>query len=86
MPSTWRHELDEARDAARDTTPVVAVAPDETVLDVEFDDESGLAAGPAVLIWTEALVYFPVTHDGSEWLESAPRDPVANGQRHVGDQ
>jgi hypothetical protein len=59
-------------------------SPDETALDVEFDDGYGGSEGPAVLIWTEQRVYFPVVYDGAEWLGSAPRFPQAEGQIHVG--
>lgn len=98
--TTWRKEFEsntDRRDSARvlsrygeplrrDDSPVVAVAPDESVLDIEFDDSYGLSQGPPVLIWTEERVYFPVVYDGSEWLGSAPRNPTAEGQRHVGGQ
>jgi len=59
---------------------------DESVLDVKFDDGYGGAEGPEVLVWTETRVYFPVTYDGSEWLDSAPRNPQAKGQGHAGGQ
>lgn len=82
--TTWRLELQAAMEG--DPGPIVAVAPHESVLDVSFDGGSGRAEGPSVLIWTETRVYFPVTHDGAEWLESAPRNPATVGQPHVGDQ
>lgn len=78
--TTWRKELPD------DIGPIVAVAPDEAVLDVEFDPGYGGSEGPEVLIWTETHVYFPVVYDGSEWLDSAPRNPQAEGQGHVGGQ
>lgn len=84
MNTTWREELTAAMDKASDPGPVVAVAPDDATLDVIFDEGHGSSQGPSVLIWTEQRVYFPVTYDGSEWLGSAPRDPQADGQEHVG--
>lgn len=90
--TTWRKELVEARKPgyrdtrAEDTSAVVAVAPSEDALDVEFDDGYGGSEGPAVLIWTEVRVYFPVVYDGAEWLGSAPRNPTTEGQAHVGGQ
>jgi hypothetical protein len=84
MSTTWREELKAAMHSASDPGPVVAVAPDEAALDVTFDDGYGGSEGPSVLIWTEQRVYFPVTYDGSEWLGSAPRNPQASGQKHVG--
>jgi hypothetical protein len=84
MSTTWREELKAAMHSASDPGPVVAVAPDEATLDVIFHEDFGGSEGPSVLIWTEQRVYFPVTYDGSEWLGSAPRNPQASGQEHVG--
>jgi hypothetical protein len=80
--TTWRKEFQEAR--GQDNSPVVAVAPDESYLDVEFDDSFGTSTGLPVLIWTEQRVYFPVVYDGAEWIGSAPRNPQSEGQPHVG--
>jgi hypothetical protein len=82
--TTWREELQQARETAGDQSEIVAVSPSETVLDVSFDDGYGGSEGPAVLVWTEARVYFPVVYDGAEWLDSAPRNPQPDGQAHVG--
>ncbi len=82
--TTWRAELDSAMKVEGDPGPVVAVAPREDILDVAFDAGFGLPDGPAVLIWTERRVYFPLKYDGAEWLESAPRHPQPEGQKHVG--
>lgn len=69
-----------------DPGPVLAYAPNEETFDVEFDGGWGSSNGPAVLAWTESHVYFPVVYDGAEWIASAPRNPVPEGQRHVGGQ
>lgn len=84
--TTWRAELAEAMAEVSDPGPVVAVAPDESVLDVEFDAGYGGSRGQPVLVWTEDHVYFPVVYDGAEWLGSAPRNPRGEGQGHVGGQ
>ncbi len=84
--TTWRKAFEAERTGSPDSSPVVAVAPDESVLDVEFDPGYGGSEGPAVLIWTESHVYFPVVYDGAEWLGCAPRNPVPEGQEHVGGQ
>lgn len=84
--TTWRNELRAAMEAASDPGPIVAVAPSEDVLDVEFDDGYGSAEGPEILVWTEQRVYFAVVYDGAEWLDSAPRHPQPEGQPHVGRQ
>jgi hypothetical protein len=65
---------------------LVAVAPDESVLDVEFDGGFGIAKGPAFLAWTETRVFFPVVYDGAESVGAAPRNPTDEGQYHHGGQ
>lgn len=82
--TTWHREFESARTEAGDESPVVAVAPDEATLGVEFDAVSGVDEGKPVLVWAEKRVYFPVQYDGSEYLGSAPRNPQSEGQRHVG--
>jgi hypothetical protein len=84
--TTWRQQLAKEMQAEEDTSPVVAVAPSEGVLDVQFDAGYGGSEGPDVLIWTEQRVYFPVVYDGAEWLGSAPRNPQPEGQCHLGGQ
>lgn len=79
--TTWREQLD----AVRESDAIIARAPDvDAVWDREFDDHYGGAEGEAVLAWSETRVYFPVTYDGSEWLDHAPRNPQPGGQYHVG--
>lgn len=80
--TTWREALQKAR--GDDTTPIVHIAPDESVMDVRFYAGYGGAYGPAILVWTEERVYFPVQYDGAEWLGSAPRNPTNEGQDHEG--
>lgn len=82
--ATWRMLFEAERENRKDETPIVAVAPNQEALDVEFDDGFGSPEGAPVLIWTEAFVYFPVVYDGAEDMGSAPRNPVAEGQGHVG--
>lgn len=82
--TTWREEFEYVRKELGDTTPIVAVGPDASVLDVEFDDGYGAPEGKPFLIWTEEFVYFPVCYDGSERVGSAPRNPRPEGQSHVG--
>lgn len=84
--TTWRKELDAAMQSADDPGPVIAVAPSDAVLDIPFDSGYGGSNGQPILAWTETRVYFPVVHDGLEWISSAPRNPTGEGQRHVGGQ
>lgn len=85
--TTWGVELERARVEAGDTSPVIARAPqDDATWSTEFDSGYGLHRGLPVLAWSEERVYFPVVYDGAEWLDSAPRNPVAEGQEHVGSE
>jgi hypothetical protein len=82
--TTWRKELTSEMASAQDDGPIIAFAPDEAAFDVEFYPGYGGTNGPDVLAWTKARVYFPVCYDGAEWIGSAPRNPEADGQTHVG--
>jgi hypothetical protein len=82
--TTWRAELVQARALGEDASEVVEVSPNDEVLDIAFDPGYGWSQGPEVLIWTVERVYFPVVYDGAEWLRSAPRNPPADPQGHVG--
>jgi hypothetical protein len=82
--TTWREALTHAMTGAEDPGPVVALAPDEATFDIKFDAGYGGTNGRQVLAWTATRVYFPVCYDGSEWLGSAPRNPVTEGQYHEG--
>lgn len=63
---------------------IIAVAPDEAVLDVQFDNGYGCVEGPSFTVWTEHRVIFPVCYDGSEWVVSVPRNPNDEATDHVG--
>lgn len=84
MTATWRELLAEEMQDRGDSGPVVAYAPDEQTFDVVFYADYGLPEGPSVLAWTDTYVYFPVEHNGAEWMRSAPRHPMSYGQAHVG--
>lgn len=78
--TSWRELLEEARQAAADESAIVAYAPDEASFDVH------LSRRLDVLAWSTRRVYFPVVYDGAEWIGSAPRNPVTEGQPPVGGQ
>lgn len=84
MNGTWRGMLADERANWDDASPLIAVAPNESALDVEFEWDYGVPNGPPVTIWTEQRVYFPVTYDGREWLDSVPRNPCDEAHRHSG--
>ena len=83
--TTWRAALADAMQGVYEG-PVVAYAPDEATFDESFDDGYGSTSGKPVLAWTADRVYFPVVYDGAEWMGSAPRNPVPEGQTHEGGQ
>lgn len=82
--TTWRELFNVERRCQEDDSAVVAIAPDEGTLAVEFYAGYGGTDGLPVLIWSETRVYFPVCYDGAEWMGSAPRNPTKDGQSHVG--
>jgi hypothetical protein len=83
--SNWRDEIaDELRKYPGEE--VIAIAPDASVLDVEFDDGYGTSHGPEFTAWSQTRVLFPVVYDGAEWVESVPRNPSDEVTTHVGGQ
>lgn len=83
--TTWEQELEEERRNVGDTSPIVALAPDDPeVWRRSFYDGYGGTEGEPVLAWSETRVYFPVCYDGAESMGSAPRYPRPEGQDHVG--
>jgi len=53
-------------------------------LDFQFDDGYGIEVGPVFTAWTSRRVYFPVSYDGSEWIDSVPRNPSKEFTEHIG--
>lgn len=54
------------------------------LLDVDFDSGYGSTRGAFFTAWTKDLVFFPVQYDGSEWMESVPRNPCNIATKHKG--
>lgn len=73
---TWREKLKHQLSLYGESMEEVEfIYPEESVLDVPFDDGYGLAEGPDFLAFTAQRVYFPVCYDGMEWVGSVPRHP-----------
>lgn len=63
---------------------IVAMSPEDLDLDREYDVGFGSTEMPCFTIWTEDRVYFPACYDGSEWIESVPRNPCDEATAHIG--
>ena len=50
----------------------------------KFDSGYGGTRGRPFTAWTKDRVYFPVCYDGSEWVESVPRNFPGSVTEHVG--
>lgn len=81
----WKQELEnEIRSLGEDITSLATTLTEEEMTR-EFDGESyGLCWGDSFTAWTTNYVYFPVTYDGVEWVESVPRDPCMKKTHHIG--
>lgn len=55
-------------------------------LDIKFDSGYGGSEGKPFTAWSETRVYFPIVYNGSEWVESAPRNPCDEATKHFGGQ
>lgn len=63
---------------------LIAITLTDDELDARFDCGYGLPEGKPFTAWTNERVLFPVRYDGSEWVESAPRNPCEEATHHVG--
>lgn len=81
---SWETMVLAAREAAKDTTPVVKCTRSDSEMRREFFSGFGGMRGVPFTVWTEKRVYFPVCYDGSEWVDSVPRDPCDEHTYHVG--
>lgn len=89
MKTTWRKLIADAMGfgyaRGGDPGPIIACTLTEAEMDVEFDSgHKGGIAGRPFTAWTPTRVYFPAQYDGSEWVESVPRDPCDEAIVHVG--
>jgi hypothetical protein len=85
MKTTWRKILlEELDDAGECWDDVISCTCTQLELDVEFNNGFGTTEGIPFTVWTKKRVYFPVQYDGSEWIESVPRDPCLEETTHVG--
>ena len=83
--TTWREEITEEMEKRGETWgDVEACTLDDKGLDVSFYPGYGGSKGKWFTLWTRARVYFPAVYDGSEWVESVPRNPCDEAKRHVG--
>lgn len=80
---SWRRMI-EAKLKAYPGETIIAVAPNDSVLDIEFDGGFGVPYGVPFTVWTQARVLFPVCHGGAESVASVPRNPSAEETPHVG--
>lgn len=81
--ATWRKEIQHECKINRCEFPHT-FAPEGLDLDKTFHSGYGGTNGEPFLAWSDDRVFFPVKYDGAEWVCSVPRNPVAQGQEHVG--
>lgn len=87
MRTNWRKAITEAlKDNGEAWSDVIActLTPDQR--DIEFSADYGTSEGKPFTAWTKNYVYFPAVYDGSEWVESVPRNPCDVVKEHVGGQ
>ena len=82
--TTWGNLIRGAILEADDHTPLVHIAPDDSVLSVKFGASFYSDPGPSFCAWTDARVYFPLIYDGRQSIGSAPRNPSDTPLDHQG--
>lgn len=81
---TWRALLTEAlKERGEDWDAVVHTTLTQTQMDVQFDNGYGAPEGVPFALWTTRYVYFPTDYDGSESVQSVPRNPSSEFVNHT---
>jgi hypothetical protein len=85
-PTTnWKKLIKSAMERSGDAWEnAVATTIPDSELEREFDAGYGTTQGTPFLFWSKTRVYFAVQYDGSEWVESVPREPTEEKARHFG--
>jgi len=85
LHTTW-HELIRQEMARTGDSPgnIVSSTLSPTGEKMGFDSGYGLPEGTPFTLWTRTRVYFPVTHDGAEWVGSVSRNPDSVSTPHIG--
>lgn len=85
MSTTWRKLLTEALEDNKESFgDIISITLSNDELDEEFYAGYGSCEGKPFTAWTEDRVYFPVGYDGSEWVDSVPRNPCSILTSHIG--
>lgn len=80
---TWREMITwEMHDREDNWANAVHCTLSDDELDVAFDSGFGGPEGKPFLLWTKDRVYFPAEYDGSESVESVPRNPQTEAEGH----
>ena len=83
--TTWRDSISDEMEQHNDGWGNVEFCTlSDTELDVQFDAGFGGSEGKPFTLWTHTRVYFPAVYDGSEWVESVPRNPCNEATIHIG--
>ena len=78
-----RELIDEELNEHRDEVLYTTTLSDEE-MDKEFSCGYGSVEGVPFTAWSENRVFFPVCYDGSEWVDSVPRNPCDEKTEHCG--
>lgn len=84
MRTTWKAMLKGEFDGNGDDFSKMICTLTEKELCREFNNGPGVTEGSPFLAWGENFVYFPVQHDGQEWVGSVPRNPRNEPANHFG--
>ena len=82
--TTWRKEIEHALEMNNEAFDDVVDMIFAGDIDEVFDSGYGCSQGCNFTVWTKDRVYFPVVHDGAEWVGSVPRNPCDEATRHKG--
>lgn len=84
MKTKWRELIKVEAEANGDNFEDLIFNIYDGRLDPEFDASRGEIEGAVFVAWSEKFVYFPVSHDGAEWVGHVPRHPQSVKKPHQG--
>jgi len=85
--TTWKMQLKTALGYNKESlSDIIANTLSDEDLLITFDSGYGGSEGKPFTAWTENFIYFPAVYDGSEWVESVPRNPCDKATYHIGGQ
>ena len=76
MTTTWRNLIAAAmKEQGEDASDIDGMTLTDDQLDMEIYEDTGTCHTGGWFVWTQTRVYFPISYEMGEKIESVPREP-----------